>query len=116
MSDILTEIRRLVAEAERISTLDWNDETSDAYDALHEALDALDKRAGPGLAVGRVLHFHAGDGLVDYLIDRIDDSDPLRVHCAWVANSDEYTADAVDGDGFCLRSVAEAQIRRREGW
>jgi hypothetical protein len=110
------EIARLATRADELAERDWNAETEDAYDALHEAINALDRDSGPGLAVGHLLHFHAGDGDVTYIIDRIEESDPHRVHCAWIANGDGYEADAVDSDGYCLRSVAEAQLRRREGW
>jgi hypothetical protein len=108
------EIRRLVARADELSQQDGHD--FDAWDALHEAIEALDAHSGPGLAVGRQLHFNVADGVVFYIVDRIEESDPHRVHCAWIANSDGYEADAVDSDGYCLRSIAERQLRRREGW
>jgi hypothetical protein len=112
-SDNTSEIRRIVARAAELSLRDgWNEETAQAWDDLHAAIEGLDALARPGLAIGRYLYFIAGDGAVTYLIDDI--SDPLRVHCAWVANADRYEADAVDRSGWCLRSTAEAQLRRRD--
>jgi len=87
----------------------WND--NDKWDALQEAVEELDERAGPGLVVGKYITFNVADSEALYIIDEIKDQ---VVHCIWIANLDEREADAVDEDGWCLRSVAERKIRWRE--
>jgi hypothetical protein len=111
--DIHAEIARLVALSEQLVEQDakTNDYNEDAWEELEEAVHDLDEWAGPGLAIGRFLFFQVADGSATYLIDRIEG---LRVHCAWLANHDEREAPAVDADGWCLRSVAEAQCRKHD--
>lgn len=113
--DIATEIRAIAADAESLAAqLEYD---SDAWDALHERIEALDAAARVQLppdqrvAVGRYIDFTYGDGAeIVYIIDRILGD---RVHCVWIANGDEYMADAVDGGGWTLRSIAERDIERR---
>ncbi len=116
MSDIQAEIRRIVAFATQQHAADWKDE--EAWDALEAMIRTLDARCGSGLAVGRFLQFQVASPSATYLIDAIEQ---VRVHVEWLANPDEREADAVDRDGYCLRSVAEAQCQRHDeqragGW
>jgi len=106
---MLNEITRLKAEADRLYQTDSDDD--DAWKALWHAANDLDRRAGPGLAVGRQLLFQAADAIATYLIVHIEE---LRVRCVHLPNSDGYQAEAVDADGWCLRSIAEAQLKRRD--
>jgi hypothetical protein len=110
--NLLDDIHRVAAEAEALCE-QWRPDVDDddAWDALDEAVKELDRRAGSGLAIGKYLTFQVADGEALYIIDEIKDQ---VIHCIWIANLDEREAEAVDGDGWCLRSVAEAKIRRRE--
>lgn len=111
-------IRQFVAEAERLAAQEDYDE--DGWNALHGRIEALDTEVAQAIALrgelvapGRYLRFQIADGEVYYLVDRVEGD---RVHCQWIANSDEYEADAVDGDGWTMRSIAERSIQRRTRW
>ncbi len=106
--NIFDEIKRLEAEADRLYQSNGDD---DAWEALWQAVNDLDRRAGPGLAIGRQLLFQTADAIATYLIVHIE---KLRVRCVHLPNSDGYEAEAVDADGWCLRSIAEAQLKRRD--
>jgi hypothetical protein len=83
----------------------------DAWEALADDVRQLDRDAGTGLAVGRFLRFQVAESEAEYLIDRIEGE---RVHVQWLPNADERWADAVDSEGYVLRSVAAAQLARRD--
>jgi hypothetical protein len=107
-------IQDLAAEAERLAAQTGYD--SGAWDDLYERIETLDStvrlRLPPGqlVAPGRYLTFSVADGKVWYIIDQVAGD---RVHCTWIAEPDGYRADAVDADGWTLRSIAEQQIGRR---
>jgi len=106
------EIKRLKAEADRLhQNFSILSDDGDAWETLWQAVNDLDRRAGPGLAIGRQLQFHAGDGIDTYLIEDIED---LRVRCVHLPSADGCQAEAVDTDGWCLRSIAEAQCTRHD--
>ena len=93
-------------------TLDWN-----KYDKEAEEMDAemtaIDKAAGPGLAVGRVLRLGVADGRASYLITKIRKND---VVVEWVPLWDCYWSNAVGlstdrRHHVVLRSTAEAYTR-----
>lgn len=108
-------IARLVAQAEQLcqAWLDAPAQFDAGWDDLRDAVEALDERAGSGLAIGKYLSFDVADGEARYIVQKINKQ---TVQCVWLASPDDRQADAVDEDGWCLRSVAERQIRRREGW
>lgn len=101
--------------AQRAEALGQQDDHDDAYDEVWEQLlaevEALDQAAGSGLAVGRYLLFHVADGTEIYIVDAIEAG---RVHVVHVPSADAYTSDAVNAGGWCLRSTAEENIRRRD--
>lgn len=90
-----------------------DDAYNDAWEQLLTEIDVLDRAAGPGLAVGRYLLFQVADGTEISIIDRIDEA---RVHVVDVPSADGYQADAVDAGGWCLRTIAEANIRQRDAF
>lgn len=113
MMSVLDQIQCLADQAARLCE-QWKpgSDDLDEWDTLHEAVYELDEQVGPGLAVGKYLSFQVADGEALYIIDEIRDQ---VVHCTWIAaDPDERQADAVDSNGWCLRSVAEQKIGRRE--
>ena len=111
----LTTIAQVVARAAALAKRS-DDDTDEARAALLREIEALDKQTGPALAVGKYLDFTYGDGsLCVYIIDQIESQ---RVHCVHIPDADGSTAEAVDDQGFCLRSVAERRIQQRQcsGW
>ncbi len=93
-------------------TLDW-----DKYDEEAKAMDAeitaIDKAAGPGLAVGRVLTFGVADGNASYLITKVRKNDVI---VEWVPLWDCYWSNAVGlstdkRHHVVLRSTAESYTR-----
>lgn len=111
LDDTIARIRDLVQRATVLQATLWEDEEL-LQQQLEHAVQLLDADAGPGLSIGRCLRFPVADGEVEYLIDSIE---PQRVHVQWLPNADERWANEVDTDGYCLRSVAEAQLTRRDG-
>jgi hypothetical protein len=61
-------------------------------DELEKELTAIDKAAGKGLAVGRVLSFGVADGMANYIITKIRKND---VVVEWVPLGDSYWSPAV---------------------
>lgn len=106
------EIQRLAAEAAQLCE-QWEPDVDDeeVWDKLHEGIEKLDQRADRGVAVGKYIRFSVADGQAVHIIDEIRDQ---VVHCIWIANIDDRQADAVDDDGWCLRSIAERNIVHRE--
>lgn len=101
--------------ADRAELLGQQVEHDHAYDEAWETLlteiDALDQAAGSGLAVGRYLLFQVADGTEISIIDGIE---ATRVHVVHVPSADAYQAEAIDAGGWCVRTVAEDNIRRRD--
>jgi hypothetical protein len=83
-----------------------------ALDELWIAVQQLDADAGPGLAVGRMLHLDTGEGEAIYIIDRIDDD---QVHVQWLPNHTGQWAHAVSSDGYVPRKLVEGWFARRDG-
>lgn len=109
-------IEQLTAQAEQLYQA-WRFNPAqydeDGWDDLRDAVESLDAQAGTGLAVGKYLAFDVADGEAVYLITKITKQ---TVQCVWLPDMDNRQADAVDEYGRCLRSVAERNIGRREGW
>lgn len=82
-------------------------------DELDKELNAIDKAAGEGLAVGRVISFGVCDGVACYIVTKIRKND---VVVEWVPTGDGYFSDAVwlspDKRNYIVqRDVAERQCR-----
>ena len=76
-------------------------------------MEAINKAAGPGLAVGRTLTFGVADGNASYIITKIRKND---VVVEWIPMGDAYFAQAVGlsndrSQHVVLRSTAEAYAR-----
>lgn len=79
---------------------------------LLEQAASLDEQCRPpkgGVAVGRLLKFEVVGGKAYYLIDQVTAE---KVHCEWIHNGNQLMSDAVDDDGWCLRTVAERALKR----
>ena len=88
--------------------IDWNKRRRDENEMSSE-MEAINKAAGPGLAVGRKLSFGVADGGADYIITKV-----LKnvVHVEWIPLCDAYSSPAVglssDKKNYVvLRSTAE---------
>jgi len=82
---------------------------------MEAEMEAINKAAGPGLAVGRRLSFGVADGSADYIITKI-----LKnvVHVEWIPMCDGYSSPAVglssDNKNYVvLRSTAETYCNFR---
>lgn len=90
--------------------IDWA--ARDKAEAEMEAeMEAIDKEAGKGLAVGRTLSFGVADGSANYIITKIRKND---VVVEWIPLCDHYFSDAVGlsadkRNHVVLRSTAERQ-------
>jgi hypothetical protein len=84
-----------------------------AQGELEKELNAIDKAAGEGLAVGRVISFGVGDGVACYIVTKIRKNDVI---VEWVPLCDGYSSPAVwltaDKRNYMIqRDVAERQCR-----
>ena len=70
---------------------DWETRQK-AENEMYAEMDAIDKAAGPGLAVGRAIHFGVADGNACYIITKIRKND---VVVEWIPLCDNYFSDAV---------------------
>ena len=82
-------------------------------DEMEAELNAIDKAAGPGLKVGRVLTFGVADGCANYVVTKIRKND---VVVEWVPLGDGYHSQAVGlsadrTEYIVLRSTAEQYTR-----
>jgi len=73
-------------------------------------MDAINKAAGPGLAIGRILTFGVADGTANYIITKIRKNDMV---VEWIPMGDHYFSPAVGLTAdrmqhIVLRSTAEA--------
>ena len=94
------------------SPIDWNKLNKDESE-MTEELIAIDKAAGPGLAIGRRLSFSVGDGSADYLITKVCKN---HVVVEWIPLCDCYSSPAVglsrnSTQYIVLRSTAEQLCR-----
>ena len=84
-----------------------------AESEMEAEMFAIDKEAGPGLAVGRTLSFGVADGGAVYIITKIRKND---VVVEWIPLGDGYFSQAVGlsadkRNHVVLRSTAEQQCR-----
>jgi hypothetical protein len=79
----------------------------EAIAAVDEYIQKLDREAGPGLNVGRILRFSAADGYALYLVTDIQ---PSVVQTKHLNYADGYSSPAVNKDGLVFRDVAEKII------
>ena len=70
---------------------DW-ESSRKVENEMETEMDAIDKAAGPGLAVGRELRFGVADGTASYIITKIRKND---VVVEWVPLCDHYFSNAV---------------------
>lgn len=101
--------KKVLDAAEKIDW-EWLDKETNEMEA---ELSAIDKAAGPGLNVGRVLTFGVADGNASYIITKIRKNDVI---VEWVPMGDNYWSQAVgltsDKRNHCvLRSTAEHYCR-----
>ena len=88
--------------------IDWNKRQQDENE-MYAEMEAINKAAGPGLAVGRKLSFGVADGSANYIITKV-----LKnvVYVEWIPLCDGYSSPAVglssDKRNYVvLRSTAE---------
>lgn len=96
----------------RIDFKQWDKDEKEMY----AELDAIDKAAGPGLVVGRVLTFGVADGNANYIVTKVRKND---VVVEWIPLCDGYWSDAVglsrDKRNYVVnRSTAERYARAAE--
>ena len=94
--------------------IDWNKRRQDETE-MYAEMEAINKAAGPGLAVGRKLSFGVADGSADYIITKIRKND---VVVEWIPLCDGYSSPAVglssDKRNYVvLRSTAETYCNYR---
>ncbi len=87
----------------------WDTEDTE----LETELNAIDKAAGKGLVVGRVLTFGVADGSASYIVTKVRKND---VVVEWVPLGDGYSSPVVGlsadkTEYVILRSTAEAYSR-----
>ena len=80
---------------------------------MWDEMQAINKAAGPGLAVGRCLNFGVADGTASYIVTKIRKSDVI---VEWIPMGDGYCSDAVGLNtlkthNVILRSTAEQYCR-----
>jgi hypothetical protein len=110
MSPETTIAERIRSLATQVSTM-REQPVSRGWNEFWDAMDQLDKDSGPGFAIGRYLLLPSDDGREPYVIDQIEEQ---RVHVIYFGIDDGPTAGALDDDGWCLRSIAEKEIVRRD--
>jgi hypothetical protein len=92
----------------------WDFAEMDAQEKIWCAeIDAINKEAGPGLAVGRTLTFGVADGTATYIVTKIRKND---VVVEWIPMGDCYFSPAVGLSAditqyIILRSTAEQFCR-----
>jgi len=106
-ADVRDQIRTLATQVSHMRA----QPVSHGWNELWDTMERLDQAVGPGLVVGRYLLLPSGDGREPYVIDQIE---LQRVHVIYFGIDDGPSAAMVDGDGWCLRSVAEQEIVGRD--
>lgn len=106
--DVSGEVAELVKLANRpFDPINWRQRDEEFFGKL----EALDKKAGKGLAVGKHLRFQVADGYAYYVVTDIGPTcckvEHLPVH-------DGYSSECIC-DGFVMTALAERNIARREG-
>ena len=105
---------RAANEAKDSPNFKWDFTKIDAEEKEFCAeMEAINKAAGPGLAVGRTLTFGVADGNASYIVRKIRKND---VVVDWIPMGDNYFAMAVGlnndhTEHVVLRSTAEALCR-----
>ena len=91
----------------------WN-EYFEAERVLEDEVNKMDKDAGKGLQIGRVLRFQVADGYAQYLIVEIK---PRTVKALHLPLGDAYAnLYAVTKTGSCKRSIAEQNVNGADAW
>jgi hypothetical protein len=84
----------------------------ESYDAFEKELMAIDKRAGRGLNVGKIVRFQIADGYAIYVVTKIN---ARTVEVEHVALGDAWREPFIESAGGKLsRKMAEQCVRREE--
>ena len=101
---------RLASDARGKPTFKWDFEAINAEESKWCAeIEAINKAAGKGLAVGRSLIFGVADGTANYIVTKVRKND---VVVEWIPMGDDYWSSAVGLNAaktqyVVLRSTAE---------
>jgi hypothetical protein len=101
---------RLASDARGKPTFKWDFEAINAEESKWCAeIEAINKAAGKGLAVGRCLTFGVADGTANYIVTKVRKND---VVVEWIPMGDDYWSSAVGLNAaktqyVVLRSTAE---------
>lgn len=102
------------SEAKRKSDYKWDWKAEEReINQLCDEMNAINKAAGPGLVIGRLLQFSVADGHAFYIVTKVRKND---VVVEWIPMGDDYFSPAVGLSAdktkwIVLRSTAEMYAR-----